>query len=115
MTDNYPANNQAYSPHRLVGVYSIYDSKAGIYLQPWFCPNNAMAFRNVEKACKNPNSPFVDFPSDFTLFKIAEYCEASGDLKPLSAKESLGNLVQFQPAPDASQPPLPFVASDKAA
>lgn len=92
----------------IVNIYSIYDSKAQAYLQPFFCATHALAFRNIEKAMKNPHSPFSDFPADFTLFKVGEFDDLEGIVIGVSAHENLGNLIQFAP------PPSP-VAADTAA
>lgn len=84
-----------------VSIYGIFDQKAGAFLQPFFSPNNQLAFRNVEKACRNPQSPFVDFPADFTLFRLAEFDDETGIFEPLKVHENLGNFLQFQVADDS--------------
>jgi len=89
----------------LVKMYAIYDSKAVAYLQPFFCANHAVAFRNIERACKNPQSPFAEFPADFNLFCLADFEDTKGELKPFLAPENLGNLLQFQAVNDSSSQP----------
>lgn len=78
-----------------VNVYAIHDVKAGAFLQPWFAPTHAMAFRNIEKSMRTPNSPFSDFPADFTLFKVGEFEDDTGEISPVVPIESLGNFLQF--------------------
>lgn len=93
-----------------VEVYSILDTKAQAFNQPFFAPNNAVAFRVVESAMKNPQSGFTSFPADFTLFRVGTFDSIKGILIPASpAPENLGNLVQFLPPPAAvvPSPPLP--------
>lgn len=92
----------------LVRMYAIYDSKAVAYLQPFFCANNAIAFRNIERACKNPQSPFAEFPADFNLFCLATFEDVDGVLSPFHVPENLGNLLQFQSVKDSSSPAQPF-------
>lgn len=82
----------------LVKVYSIYDSKAQAYLQPFFAATHALAFRNCERACRNPESPFVQFPVDFTLFCLGAFDDEIGVLAPHPNQENLGNFIQFLPA-----------------
>lgn len=84
-----------------VNVYAIHDSKAQAYLQPFFSPTHAVAFRNLENAMRNPQSPFAQFPGDFTLFRIASFEDTTGILEPLKAHENLGNLIQFKPSDSA--------------
>lgn len=87
----------------IVNMYAIYDSKAAAYLQPFFCSNHALAFRNLERAVKNPQSPFAEFPADFTLFHLATFDDVKGVLNPLKVGESLGNLLQFMSQTDSPQ------------
>lgn len=92
----------------LVRMYAIYDSKAQAYNQPFFCANNAVAFRNLEKACRNPESPFAQFPADFNLFCLASFEDVSGKIEPFHAPENLGNFLQFIAPPDSSPQPQPL-------
>lgn len=94
----------------LVNVYAVYDSKAQAYLQPWFCQNHNVAFRNMELALRNPQCPFKQFPADFTLFCIGEFDDLTGAITGHAAHESLGNMIQFAPAPgsEEAEPGLPF-------
>jgi len=88
-----------------VRMYAIYDSKAAAYLQPFFCANNAIAFRNIGRAVKNPQSPFAEFPADFNLFCLAAFDDVSGKLEPFKAPENLGNFLQFLSVNDSSSQP----------
>lgn len=85
----------------LVKMYAIYDSKAQAYLQPFFVANHALAFRNLERGCKNPESPFVQFPVDFHLFCLATFEDTTGDITPAELPENLGNMLQFLPSPSS--------------
>jgi len=97
----------------LVNVYAIYDSKAAAYLQPWFCQNHNLAFRNIERACKNPQSPFAEFPGDFTLFCVGEFDDLTGRISSHEAYENLGDMIQFVPPPGVNQdePTFPGLVS----
>lgn len=81
-----------------VNVYAILDTAGQAFLQPWFAANHALAFRNLEKACRNPDSPFVQFPADFTVFCIGQFDDDTGELLPHKKHENLGNMIQFVPA-----------------
>lgn len=81
-----------------VKIYAIYDTKAKAYLQPWFAANNAVAFRNCQRACANAQSPFAEFPVDFTLFCVGLFDDDSGEISALKHHENLGNFTQFLPA-----------------
>lgn len=83
-----------------VNVYTIFDSKARAFLQPWFAANHAVAFRNVERSCRSPNSPFLEFPEDFTLFCIGVFDDIAGVISCEGPGEALGNFIQFLPPRD---------------
>lgn len=94
----------------LVNIYTVYDSKAKAYLQPFFNQNHNVAFRNLELAMRNPNCPFTQFPADFTLFCIGTWDDISCTLEQFAAHECLGNMIQFAPLPGSQEeePGLPF-------
>lgn len=85
-----------------VNVYAIYDSKAAAYLRPFFAQNHNVAFRDIERAMRGPQSPFADFPGDFSLFQLATFDDVSGRLEPLKAPDNLGILLQFVASQDNS-------------
>lgn len=55
-------------------IFSIYDSKAGAYMTPFFLPSVAHATRQLaDLLLSNQASPFSDYPEDFTLMEIGEW------------------------------------------
>lgn len=92
----------------IVNVYAIYDSKTQSFLQPWYAQNHATAFRNMELACRDPKSGFVQFPVDYTLFCIGSFDDERGALLPKELHENLGNMQQF--APKSETPPAAAAA-----
>jgi len=77
-------------------IYSIYDSKAEAYLQPFFSPNNAVAIRNFQNVLQDPNSNINRWPEDFTLFAIGTWDEDTGQITPAEQIKSLGNGLQHR-------------------
>jgi len=75
-------------------IYSVYDSKAEAYMNPFFLQNDAMAVRGFNDAA-NGESPIAKHPGDYTLFHIGEYSETKGELIPMTPR-SLGNALEFQ-------------------
>jgi hypothetical protein len=78
-------------------IFAILDQKAEAFLQPFFAATTALAFRNCNKACRNPESPFAQFPTDFTLYCIGEFDDESGALTPYAPMKNLGSMLQFLP------------------
>jgi len=63
-------------------VYSVYDKKAGSYGQPFTSNHEAHALRSVQQAANDLQSSLGQYPSDFTLYKIGYFDDASGELVP---------------------------------
>lgn len=70
-----------------LGVYSIRDKKLGAYMTPFYSHNNETAQRSFEHASKNEQSPMFTHPTDYELYKLADFCDESGSVTPLSAPE----------------------------
>lgn len=78
-------------------LFSIYDSKAQAYLSPFPLQSAAHAHRQIaELLVSDRNSPFSDYPEDFTLMEIAEWDQLTGQVKPYMAFESHGNLAHLK-------------------
>lgn len=76
-------------------VFSIYDSKAKAWLQPFFATNSAVAIRMFERAVNDENTDFNRFAADYILFEVGAWSEHDGDLLNLATKLSLGVAVEF--------------------
>lgn len=61
-------------------IFSIYDSKAKAYLQPFFSPNHATAIRDFAEAVNEEKSNFHKHSGDYTLFAIATFDEHTGKI-----------------------------------
>lgn len=77
-------------------VFAVHDSKAEAYLPPFILPNSAMAKR-VFADCINSNShQFGANPPDYTLFRLGQFDDSSGQFLLERASQSLGNGVEFR-------------------
>ncbi len=76
-------------------VYSVYDSKVGAFLTPFFSRNRAVALRSFTSAAQDVGSDFNRYAGDYTLFEIGEWMPEEGKWSPLDAKVSLGLASQF--------------------
>ncbi len=78
-----------------LSVFSVFDSKVGAFLTPFFVANRAVALRSFMAACQDEGSDFHRFSDDFTLFEIGLWDSETGDFVPLDAKLNLGLASQF--------------------
>lgn len=79
----------------MIRIFTIYDSKAAAYLQPFFCVNNAVAIRSFTQAANNPEHDFNRFAADYTLFAIGEFEPTSGNIAVYESKLNLGMASEF--------------------
>lgn len=76
-------------------IFTIYDSKVGLYLTPFFMKHEADALRAVRTLTLDPDHNFCKFAGDYTLFHIGEYDEDHGICVMFEEKHNLGNLIEF--------------------
>lgn len=79
-------------------MFSIFDSKACAYLQPFFSVNAQVAMRAFQGACRDPGHDFGRFPADYTLMSLGEWDQTTGVVTMFEVQGNLGNGVQFQAA-----------------
>jgi len=85
----------------LLAIFSVWDSKAAAYIQPFFASNNNVAIRMFETACRDQSHDFHRHAEDYTLFRIGSFDQEKGDLMPQNieaiarAHELISQPVQF--------------------
>lgn len=62
-------------------IFSIYDSKAGIYASPFFDRSEGQAIRNFVTASESQESQLNKFPMDFSLYKLGTYEDTTGSFE----------------------------------
>jgi len=68
-------------------VFSVFDAKVGGFGSPIFCVTSGVALRSFTTAVLDPNSDFFRYSEDYTLFRIAEWDQATGQFVNLDAPE----------------------------
>lgn len=63
-----------------MNIFTIFDSKAKAYMQPFFSKNKATALRELQSAVDNPEHGFHTHAEDYGLFHIGEYDENTGKI-----------------------------------
>ncbi|AXH75308.1 MAG: nonstructural protein [Microviridae sp.] len=77
------------------GSYSVYDSKAQIFGNPFFSTNDQTALRDLSTAAADRNSTIGRNPTDFTLYRIGAFDDFSGKILPIDPFINLGMAAQF--------------------
>jgi len=75
-------------------LFTVYDSAAGMYLEPFFAPSAEAAIRGFRQAVNTENHSFNSFPEDFTLFSLGSFDSRTGMVVPHSPV-SLGVAITF--------------------
>lgn len=79
----------------ILRVYSVYDSKAEAYMQPFYFNSRGQAIRAFSDTCNDPKSQLFAHAGDFTLFEIAKYDDQTGIM--LNEKHvNLGVALEFK-------------------
>lgn len=79
----------------MMGIFSVYDSKAQAYLQPFFTHNKQTAIRSFATAAQQSDHDFHRYAADYTLFQIGEWDAQSGHINTLENKLNLGMASEF--------------------
>ena len=87
-------------------VYTVYDSKVGAYLNPFFMKSNGECLRAWHEVCNDPQSNISKYPSDFTLFEIGEWDDSTGEFSMYTAKQPLGTALEYN-LPEVLKPETP--------
>ncbi len=92
-------------------LFSIHDSKAAAFIQPFFSPTTATALRSFATAANDEATDFFRYGGDYTLFELGEFDQLSAKLETYSTPINLGLAISFvAPAPGGGldcQPDLP--------
>ena len=78
------------------GVYTIYDSKAELYLQPFYCQAKGQAIRMFEDTCNDPEHQFYKHAEDFTLFQLGVYDDQNAEMQMLKTPCPIGKAIEFK-------------------
>lgn len=77
-------------------VFSVYDSKAKAYMQPFFFKTQGLAIRAFSSAVQQADHEFSKFAEDYTLFHLGEFDEASGVMTSLPTPAPVNKAVDFK-------------------
>lgn len=77
-------------------IYAVYDSKAESFANPFFFNTKGEALRAWSEACNDDKSPFWKHPSDYTMFEIGSYDNATGRISGNATPIPLGMAQEFK-------------------
>lgn len=75
-------------------IYSIQDLKSKTFNPPFYQKNTAEALRTFQKLCNDKNSIINEYPEDFVLLKLGNFCDETGEIIP-SQPSTIGTASQY--------------------
>lgn len=77
-------------------MFSIYDSKAEVFKQPFMLRTKGEAIRGFTDLANDEKTEIGKHPEDFTLFHLGSYDMVSGKFANLVTPLSLGVAIEFR-------------------
>lgn len=77
-------------------IFSIHDSKAEAFIQPYYAPNRGTGERMFADAANDPQTQFHKHAADYTLFELGHFDSKSAEIKLHPTPINLGLALQFQ-------------------
>lgn len=82
-------------------VFSVHDIKAQAYLPPFILPKVAQAKRVFSDCVNSDEHQFGKNPEDYTLFRLGNFNDETGQFLLERSTQSLGNGLEFVRQDDA--------------
>lgn len=79
-----------------IHVYSIFDSKSGIFSRPWFAITEAVARRQFAELANDAASEVCRHSADFSLFYLGLFDDSDGAFTNNTVPENLGLSAQYK-------------------
>lgn len=74
-------------------IFSVYDTKAQAFIQPFFAPLPAVAIRMIRRAADDEASDFHRFSGDYTLFHLGSFDTDNAQFDLFDTPNNLGVLT----------------------
>jgi len=88
----------------IVNAYTIFDTKALTYSNPFFAVTHGSALRIVSDAANDLNTSLGRHPADFILYQVGTYNDANGVLVAMDPREHVIDIIalvhNFKPTGD---------------
>lgn len=75
-------------------IYSIQDTKSQTFNPPFYQKNVGEALRTFTKLVSDPQSILNQYPEDFILVRLGQFCDDSGEIIP-SNPTNIGTASQY--------------------
>jgi len=77
-------------------MYTVYDSKAEAYLNPFVLRSKGEAIRSFQTEANKPDSNLNRYSEDYTLFEIGTFDTDTGIVTSNKIHTALGKAIEFR-------------------
>lgn len=84
-------------------MFSVYDSKAEAFIQPFFSQSTGTAVRSFEDAANQESHEFQKHAADYTLFELGDFDQNTGITTCLEVRINLGNALMAYTRPQTAE------------
>lgn len=84
-------------------VFSVRDSKAGVYNTPFFQHQIGEAERTFRKLVNDNQSMISQFPDDYDLYYLGDYDDQTGVINALQTPQHIVKAVNLMPLTDVAK------------
>lgn len=81
----------------ILNAYTLYDAKALTYSPPFYATAHGQAVRSVMELAADKNTTVGKYPTDFILYCVGTYDDATGSLLPNSVREHISDVLPLVP------------------
>lgn len=82
-------------------LFSVFDSKANMFLEVFTSATAAVAIRSFETAARKEGHQFNTYAADYTLFQVGSFNQGTAELIKEKTPINLGLAVSFLATPPA--------------
>lgn len=87
----------------IYGAYAIFDKKALVFSQPFYCPNDSVAVRIVRGMVNGNGTAIAQSPEDFTLHYLGSFDDNKGVFNLPTETVVIGNAIQLKEKSDVQR------------
>jgi hypothetical protein len=77
----------------MLKMYSVRDQKAEIFNTPFYKKTHGEAERDFKTLVNDPKSVVAQYPEDYDLWYLGEYCDQTGSFKTLDTPQHVTKAV----------------------
>lgn len=80
----------------LVKIFSVFDTKGGAFLQPFYAMSKGHAIRSFTDSTNTEGHTFNKYPEDFILFELGDFDDSNAKFHILPEPLSIGLALEFK-------------------